>query len=194
MKVNYKEDIATMSDEQLYKEAVLHKVTTVKLLTLGAMLIVPAQPASSFSEDFAIPHIEVNANYRGTPFIPTEVLTGHRLNQALSARMYAIASLKNNWDGYGAVAIPETIVKNARRFLVTLQEKGVEIDDPTDVYPTSYGTIVIEYNNDRGLVSMEIDSHRIGFFTDYKTSGNWGTEGIDTNFQDIPQELVSHLL
>lgn len=194
MKVNYKEDIATMGDEQLYKETIPHKATTVKILTVGAMLIVPVQPASSFFEDSVIPRIEVNSSYKGTPFIPTDTLNHHELNQVLSARIHDIESLNNNWDGYGAIAIPKLIVENARCFLHTLQEKSIEINDPTDVYPTPYGTIVIEYYNDKGLVSMEIDNHRIGFFTDYKTSGNWGAEGLDTNFKDIPMELASHLL
>ena len=199
MKVAYKEDIATSGNqpEQLYREmpkltANLLKVTLAGGLA-GVTLYVPAQASSPFVQDSVKPRIEMGTNLNDETVLSTEELTMPRLSKALSVRMRSIAAMQENWDGYGASAVPAVIIRNARRFLRTLEVNGIAIEDATNVYPTPYGTIVIEVYNDRGLVSMEIDRHHIGFFTDYRACGNWGSEGVATDFKEIPEQLRQHL-
>ena len=196
MKVAYKEDIATYGNdaEQLYKEMPKLNANLLKVtLAGGLVLYVPAQPSSSYVQDSVKPQIEMTSNIKTAPVLSTEELALPSLSKELSARMRSIARLRDNWDGYGASAVPTVIIRNARSFLRTLQGKGVKIEDATSIYPTPYGTVVIEVNNDRGLVSMEIDRHHVGFFTDYRACGNWGSEGINTDFKDIPEQLRQHL-
>lgn len=197
MKVAYKEDIATNGNkpEQLYHEMPKLSSNLLKVTLAGGMVlyVAPVQASSTYVQDTVKPRIEMVSNLKATMVLTAQDLAVPRLNKEILARMRSIAGLQNNWDGYGASAISATIIRNARTFLRTLQGKGVEIEDPTNIYPTPYGTVVIEVNNDRGLVSMEIDRHRIGFFTDYRASGNWGSEGIDTDFKEIPEQLRQHL-
>lgn len=198
MKVAYKEDIATNGNkaEQLYQEMPKLNSSLLKVtLASGLVLYVaPAQASSSYVQDVVKPRIEMISNFKTTAVLTSEELSMPRLSKELSTRMRSIAVLHDNWDGYGASAVSTVIIRNARTFLRTLQGKGIEIEDPTKIYPTPYGTVVIEVNNDRGLVSMEIDQHRVGFFTDYRASGNWGAEGIETDFKEIPEQLRQHLL
>lgn len=197
MKVAYKEDIATNGNkpEQLYHEMPKLSSNLLKVTLAGGMVlyVAPVQASSTYVQDTVKPRIEMVSNLKATTVLTAQDLAVLRLSKELSARMRSIASLQNNWDGYGASAVSDAIIRNARTFLRTLQGKGVEIEDPTSIYPTPYGTVVIEVNNERGLVSMEIDRHRVGFFTDYRASGNWGSEGIDTDFKEIPEQLRQHL-
>ena len=196
MKIAYKEDIATVgrNDEQLYLEWPRKGAGLIEVsLMSGLVLLVPTKATSSFVQDMVKPRIEMVSTYQAGQMLYVDMLKQPRLSRLLSARMRDISALQENWDGYGASAVPNVIVRNARTFLRTLQEKGIEIEDPANIYPTPYGTVVIEVTNDRGLVSMEIDHHRIGFFTDYRANGNWGSEGIETDFKDIPEQLQQHL-
>lgn len=196
MKVAYKEDIATngIGADQLYREMPKLNANLLKVtLAGGLVLYVPAQASSSYVQDTVKPQIEISSNIKTAPVLSTEELALPNLSKELSARMRCIADLQENWDGYGASAVPTDIIRNARSFLRTLQGQGVVIEDATNIYPTPYGTVVIEVYNDRGLVSMEIDRHHVGFFTDYRACGNWGSEGIDTDFKEIPEQLRQHL-
>lgn len=196
MEVAYKEDIATRGnkDEQFYLEmSKLNSKLMTATLAGSLVLYVPAQASTPFVQDSVKPKIEMTSIFGAATVLSSDVLSLPRLKKEFSTRMHSIAGLHDNWDGYGASSISAIIVRNARTFLRTLQRNGVEIKDPTNIYPTPYGTVVIEVYNDRGLVSMEIDRHRIGFFTDYRYSGNWGAEGIDTDFKEIPEQLKQHL-
>jgi hypothetical protein len=197
MKVAYKEDIATNGNkpEQLYHEMPKLSSNLLKVTLAGGIVlyVAPVQASSTYVQDVVKPRIEMISNFKATTILTTQDLALPRLSKELSIRMRSIASLQENWDGYGASAISATIIRNTRTFLRTLQAKGIKIEDSTNIYPTPYGTVVIEVNNNRGLVSMEIDRHRIGFFTDYRASGNWGAEGIDTDFKEIPEQLRQHL-
>lgn len=198
MNVAYKEDIATNGNkpEQLYQEMPKLNANplTVTLASGLVLYVVPASASSFYVQDTVKPRIEMISEVKTTTVLTSEDLTMPRLSKELSTRMHSIAGLKDNWDGYGASAISATIIRNACTFLRTLQRTGVKIENPTNIYPTPYGTVVIEVYNDRGLVSMEIDRHQVGFFTDYRASGNWGAEGIDTDFKEIPEQLRQHLL
>ena len=197
MKVAYKEDIATNGNnaEQLYHEMPKLGSNLLKVTLAGGLVlyVAPAQASSFYVQDTVKPRIEMISNFKATTVLTSQDFALPRLGKELSTRLRTIAALQDNWDGYGASAISAAIIRNARTFLRTLQGKGIEIADPTSIYPTPYGTVVIEVNNDRGLVSMEIDRHRVGFFTDYRASGNWGAEGIETDFKEIPEQLRQHL-
>ncbi len=105
-------------------------------------------------------------------------------------RITEIAQLKDNWDGYGALSTYKDVVNNSYRFLDALfSEYGIVNLDREDIYPTTYGSIVMEITSPVGMVSVEIGKHQIGFFTDFEEDCNFLSEGETTDFHSIPKQL-----
>lgn len=114
---------------------------------------------------------------------------------SLKNRVSEIRMLKSNWDGYDAIVPSDIVVNNAFRFLDTLSVFGfVDILEPENVVPTPYGTIDMDFETPKGLVSVEIGTNQIGFFTEFSNDEDILSDGIDTDFKDIPQPLLEALL
>lgn len=113
---------------------------------------------------------------------------------SLKNRVSEIRMLESNWDGYGAIVPSDEVIKNAFRFLDTLSVFGFgEILDPENVVPTPYGTIDMDFETSNGLVSVEIGTNQVGFFTEFLNDEDVLSDGIDTNFMEIPQPLMEAL-
>ncbi len=57
----------------------------------------------------------------------------------------------------------------------------------------NYGSVVIGLNNNNGMISIEIGQHSIGFFTDFVRHKNIYSEGEETDFRSIPEDLQQAL-
>ena len=113
-------------------------------------------------------------------------------------RIDEIEKLPKNYDGYGAEAPDKIVCDNARTFFQTLCNSNCLIPCSDEITPTPYGTIVFDLysdKEDKDLISIEIGTHQIGFFTDYRGCGNYGSEsdGIDFDFKTIPYFLNEHI-
>lgn len=78
---------------------------------------------------------------------------------------------------------------NAFRFIMALSDIGV-IPEKENISATDYGNIIIDVENERGLISMEIGSKQLGFFTDFPRGENYGSDGITTDFKSVPDQLL----
>lgn len=112
---------------------------------------------------------------------------------AIKNRISEIDNLSDNWDGYGAASPSKEVIKNSFKFVDSLLNMGIDIADPEDIYPMTYGSVVIEINNNNGMVSVEIGKHAIGFFTDFVRHENIYSEGEETDFRSIPEDLEAAL-
>lgn len=111
---------------------------------------------------------------------------------ALKNRVSEISMLTDGWDGYGAVIPSNDVINNAFRFLDSIISNGFEgLLKSDDIIPTPYGTIGMDFESEVGLVSVEIGRTQLGFFTQYNTGQNIISEGIQTNFKTLPDELVT---
>ena len=106
-------------------------------------------------------------------------------------RVAEISNLGEDWDGYGAKPFLSQVIKNTYKFIDTLVEYGCrDMIDADNITPTPYGTIEIDLYNTDGLISLEIGTHQIGFFTDFSTGRtNIESNGFDTDFKEIPEIL-----
>lgn len=110
--------------------------------------------------------------------------------QELKQRINEIRALDENWDGYGACRMPKLVINNTYRFIDTLYENLSEISiDPDNITPTPYGSIEIDLESQKGLVSLEIGQNGIGFFTKYIKEDNIESNGEKTDFKSIPEAL-----
>lgn len=112
---------------------------------------------------------------------------------AVKNRISEIENLSDDWDGYDAVSPSHEVIKNSFKFVDCLLNMGIDTIDPEDIYPMTYGSVVIEINNSNGMVSVEIGKHSIGFFTDFVRHENIYSEGEGTDFRSIPKSLEEAL-
>lgn len=103
----------------------------------------------------------------------------------------AFAKLCSGWNGYNAIVPSSSVLSNAKKFIFCLSNYGYQV--PSDIEPTPYGSVVMDFEMDRGLVSVEIGMTKIGWFTDFNDGHNYASEGLDCNFNIIPQSLESLL-
>jgi len=113
----------------------------------------------------------------------------HEFSRCCNAEGYELSELKDNWDGYGASAPSIIVLYNLTKFIYYLENNGLIIKYDVDITPTSYGTIDVDINSNNGLVSIEIGTRNIGYFTDFVDKHNYTNSGIETNFIIIPEEL-----
>lgn len=100
-----------------------------------------------------------------------------------------IASLKDNWDGYQASAPSKAVISNSKKFISALEKGNMVCCDYDNVEATPYGTVVFNIDTDMGLVSVEVGETMMGFFTDLNDGHNYASEGIETDFCEVPQQI-----
>jgi hypothetical protein len=73
-------------------------------------------------------------------------------------------SLKEGWDGECSIRPSDETLDNAIGFVDSLGSL-LELIDEDYIYPTGDGTVIIDFQNDRGdLASVEIGQKSIGYF------------------------------
>ncbi|MEE3484120.1 MAG: hypothetical protein VZQ98_07360 [Bacteroidales bacterium] len=121
-------------------------------------------------------------------FLTDYAMTSQRT--ALKNRISELENLSDNWDMYDAIAPMEDVIKNAYKLLDCVINDGyVSIIKAEDIVPTPYGSIVMDFANERGLVSIEVGKAEIGFFTEFIDGNDIASDGIETNFRSIPEQL-----
>ena len=87
----------------------------------------------------------------------------------------------------------EGVVNNSYRFVNSLIGIGF-IPEADEISYTAYGNIVFDLDAPRGLVSIEVGQHKIGFFTEFKDGDDYASDGIETDFRSVPKYLEEVLL
>lgn len=85
------------------------------------------------------------------------------------------------------------VINNSYRFVNALLDFGI-IPEADEISYTAYGNIVMDLEAPRGLVSIEIGQHQIGFFTEFEDGENFASDGIETDFKVVPDYLKTVLL
>ena len=95
---------------------------------------------------------------------------------------------------FGYFGVESEIVNNATTFLKTVLSYGYELPNIDNVTMTPYGTITIDYKDDKeNLLSIEIGKTKIGFFTDYQDGVNEVSDGMEADFQVLPIMIEKHI-
>lgn len=110
----------------------------------------------------------------------------------LNDKILELSNLKENWDGYGAVKIPTKVISNCKAFVKALTKYKIKLN-ANDFTPTPYGTIVVDVNTQKGVISFEIGTSQLGYFTEFETGLSRHSDGINTDFKEVPQEVKNVL-
>ena len=107
-------------------------------------------------------------------------------------RLRMISGLTPNWDGHNAMPPKQLVVVNARKFLQLLDNEDIYVDEE-DVYPTTYGTIVVDIvNDDEDYISIEIGLEEIGWYYDIEDQIGPNRKSR-TDFTKIPNKLIEDI-
>lgn len=113
---------------------------------------------------------------------------------SLKNRISLLSCLENNWDGYGATKASEKVLKNTYKFMDAVCKTSYYLYLTNEnISLTPYGSIILDFKSNNGMVSIEIGSEKIGFFTDFNTNDNAYSDGIVSDFRSIPQAVVDNL-
>ena len=106
-----------------------------------------------------------------------------------------IAELEENWDSLGARKPNKDAVRNAINLVNVLPEDILQCLDPEDVYPSTYGSLVLDFETEKGIVSVETGDESMGFYTDYNIRHpDYAFEGFSTDFTTgAPVSLLKYL-
>lgn len=107
----------------------------------------------------------------------------------LYGRIRELEKLEDGWDGYGAVALKPKTIRNAINFVKLIPDKLTFLLDTDSIVPTSYGTIVFDFEQNDNLISVEIGADLIGYFTEQSTKENFTEPGIEFNERTLPKNL-----
>lgn len=143
------------------KEQVNKDFDEIERQTKGVVSI----PIDQFLANIADSNEQIEKNKKLYAFIEKELI--------------GIISLKDNWDGYNGVSPNKNVIHNTRMFLSIVPTRALETLYYDGITPTPHGTIVLDFENHRGLVSIEIGDTEIGFFTRFKSGVDSSSDGVD---------------
>lgn len=99
--------------------------------------------------------------------------------------------VQNNWDGYGAKAPSENVIKNAMEFLSILPAWYQKMLNVEEVNITPYGTVVMEWYKDQShFISIEVGNSKIGFLSETPDGENPLEQSIDFIPNEIPAQVL----
>lgn len=203
---SYREDIQMTAEKALYDNCLssdlLHIVTagakypilTLSFLATGQMLNNQAYSSDKENGTAQIEYVEEVKSIPQNQIIEGSNYSGVSPYALLQERAKLFSTLPSTVREYGLDVPDEVVAENAARFIGALESIGVICPKEEDVLPSSFGTIVIDIHNSRGVVSMEIGHSKIGFFTDYKDGINEESDGMVSDFKTIPIALKKHLI
>lgn len=156
------------------------------------MITLPPPPPPIVIEHIIYTKPESIPNYTLTyDFLKEQLATA--VIPSVKNKISGFLMLENNWDGYGASCLDERVAKNAFKFIDAAHSCGYFPSNDDDVTLTPYGSIVIDYTSDAGLVSVEIGLKKIGYFTDFENGKNHHSKGMLTSFRTVPQRIKVNL-
>lgn len=96
-------------------------------------------------------------------------------------------------EGRNLIHIIE-IINNARNFVSALWRAIEHGPNVIDVQvPSNFNTVVIDIQVRHGFISIEIGKSKVGFFTDFDDGINKESDGIETDFRSIPEQILKLL-
>ena len=129
------------------------------------------QPIGYFVNDYITPYLEDQFSFVKNPYF-------NALNK-INELLY----LKDNWDGYQAVAIASQAANNSKAMLNCFNENIIE--NISDIFPNPHGTITFEWENkEDDKMSLEVGSNTYSYFVTYSNK-----TPILVNGQDIISSL-----
>ena len=106
----------------------------------------------------------------------------------LQKKIKSFSSLREGWNGYGALPVPGSVIKSAIRFLKNLRATGIDLLY-WEVFPTGRASVQFEKSVAGKYMEIEVYEERMSFYG-VGSSGE-AIENPDMNFEGIVWEIKS---
>lgn len=106
-----------------------------------------------------------------------------------------LQTLKDNWDGYGAISPTEIVIKNVKSLLSALPNQFIANLTEDNIYPNPNGTITIEWANeeDENIVSIEVGEEYSTFYSKIENKPLYTNNNIQIMRGTLPSDLIKAL-
>lgn len=112
---------------------------------------------------------------------------------AYKQKIEELRCLPDNWDGYNASKIDIETYINSLSFIDCIDTNILDLLSETDITPTPYGTITMNFRKGENVVSVEIGEKSIGFFTDFENLEDLEIESENFVAKHLPKDLEKAL-
>lgn len=164
------------------------------LLSAGIILscnVVEANPNIFFNNNNIVNEQYIENYFKNIDFPLNEYLSEINIitnikttKKELFSKIISFVSLKNNWDGYGAIPLETKSSINAFEIINQLPNKLVEQIE--DIGPNSNGTITIDWiNNSNEEVSVEIGNSVFSYYVKFNSQPLIFVDNIEINNNQI---------
>ncbi len=160
------------------QNSMFNPITSI-IIAAGSLSAIPFHSSNEFNTSLSI---KEKINYY-TPIASD-------LSGDLIKKISELSKLNENWDGYGAIAINQSVIVNSNKFIRKMPNAIKSQLRKENITPTPYGTIVLDWRTKNLLVSVEIGSSKIGFFSEAENGENKSIDGIIFNENSLPKELL----
>lgn len=106
------------------------------------------------------------------------------------AKIQEFGSMKDGWDGYGALPISAVTVENSNGAMDLL----LRFAPVPDIVPNSNGTISFEWETAHGFAHLEIGKTRFSFYLKLRAGAPTSLSGDANNMPSEVGEIISALL
>jgi len=79
-------------------------------------------------------------------------------------RLNKILALDENWDGFNSARVGENVILNSMAFLGSIPAHLISRIEEDNIYPTPYGTILIEIENEVEELSIEVGANELSYY------------------------------
>lgn len=124
------------------------------------------------------------------PVISCPISQSEKFAEALE-QLNVFSCLGEDWDGYGGAAIGKQAIQHARSLLTTSLYSLATLPEIT---PTSNGTLVIEWQGNKGEAAVEIGNTRVSGVIKPQNSPTICIEGENTRVADYLPAFIAPLL
>lgn len=111
------------------------------------------------------------------------------IKEQLINRITELDKLNDNWDSYGAIKPNKKTVSQIKAFILGLDWRVLQFLNDEDIYPTPYGTIVMDFYKGLNQLSIEFGESKVGFFTEFINCQNIDSDGVIFDRTVLPNEL-----
>ncbi len=129
--------------------------------------------------------------YREQTFFDRTASEKTKVDNSKLQFLYSMQELEENWDGNGAVKPDNIVIENAVSFMSTLPFSIINDVKQDKITATPYGTLVLNWEKNNQLISVEIGESELGFFSEFVDNDNLSIESTPFDKNELPKELLS---
>lgn len=122
---------------------------------------------------------------------PISTFLNTKVFNKLLSRIIDFSKLEKNWDGNNSSEISSTVIANALTVLSFIPDEFISYMNEDDIFPSPYGTVFIEFENEKKELQLEIGEGNLSYFLEEDSNVKLDTKISMNNFLNRTNELIN---